>query len=146
MPDPAAHRRLIERFWDTLYVDRDLDRVGEFFAEDGHYEDVPAPDSGADGPRNIAARIRIGHEPVEAFEHHVQRMVCEGDTVVTEHAETWKWHTGESVSLPFVSIHVIRDGKIALWRDYWDMGTLLNAAPKWWLEHIMKHSQADFGD
>jgi len=39
-------------------------------------------------------------------------MVAEGDTVVTEHAETWHWHTGEQVTLPFVSVQELRDGSI----------------------------------
>jgi ketosteroid isomerase-like protein len=99
---------LIRRFWQDLYA-RDFARVGAYFAEDGHYEDVPAPDAGAVGPAAVAARLRIGLE---------------------------------SVALPFVSIHVIREGKIALWRDYWDMNTLMDAAPQWWVEHILREAAA----
>jgi ketosteroid isomerase-like protein len=65
-------------------------------------------------------------------------IVAESDTVVTEHAEHWEWPTGEAVTLPFVSVQQIRDGKIVRWWDYWDMATLMNAAPAWWVEHIMK--------
>ena len=61
-----------------------------------------------------------------------------GDTVVTEHAETWHWPTGEQVTLPFVSVHEMRDGSIVRWWDYWDLQTLMNAAPAWWVEHIMQ--------
>jgi len=43
----------------------------------------------------------------------------------------WHWHTGEFVVLPFVSVFDLRDGKIARWWDYWDLGTLMNAAPQW---------------
>ena len=49
----------------------------------------------------------------------------------------WTWHTGESVTLPFLSVHVLRDGAIAEWRDYWDLQTLLGSAPQWWVDHIM---------
>lgn len=45
----AANRQLIERFWQDLYR-RDFDKVGSYFAPDGHYRDVPAPDEGASGP------------------------------------------------------------------------------------------------
>ena len=34
------------------------------------------------------------------------------DAVITEHTETWHWKTGESVTLPFVSVHELRDGVI----------------------------------
>ena len=39
--------------------------------------------------------------------------------------------------LPFVSMHEIREGLIVRWWDYWDMSTLMNAAPPWWIEYIM---------
>ena len=137
------NRKLVQDFWQALY-ERDFERVAAFFAEDGHYEDVPAPDPGATGPANVVKRLKIGLEPIEGYEHHLHRMVAEGDTVVTEHTEDWTWHTGEKVSLPFVSIHVVRDGKIVLWRDYWDLGTLMSGAPPWWIERLARHSAADF--
>ena len=137
------NRKLVQDFWQALY-ERDFERVAAFFAEDGHYEDVPAPDPGATGPANVVKRLKFGLEPIEGYEHHLHRMVAEGDTVVTEHTEDWTWHTGEKVSLPFVSIHVVRDGKIVLWRDYWDLGTLLSGAPPWWIERLARHSAADF--
>jgi limonene-1,2-epoxide hydrolase len=142
--DGVENKRIVEAFWDALYQ-RDLERVAAFFAEDGHYEDVPAPDPGATGPANVVRRLAIGLEPIERYEHELHRMVCEGDTVVTEHTETWHWHTGESVSLPFVSIHVLEAGRIRLWRDYWDLQTLMSAAPAWWIERLAKHTPADFG-
>ena len=63
---------------------------------------------------------------------------------MTEHTETWHFHTGEVVANPFVSVHVIADGKIKIWRDHWDLQTLLGSAPQWWLDRIMSHSEADF--
>jgi len=63
-------------------------------------------------------------------------MVAEGGTVVTEHTETWHWHTGEQVTLPFVSVQQLRGGQIVRWWDYWDLSTLMNAAPAWWIEDI----------
>ncbi len=143
MAESDENRRLIERFWSDLY-ERDYDKVGSYFAEDGLYEDVPAPDSGAVGPKAVAARLRIGLEPVERYVHHQHRMVAEGDTVVTEHTEDWHFHSGEVVSLPFVSIHVVKDGRIVLWRDYWDLNTLMSGAPKWWIERLATFSEADF--
>ena len=56
---------------------------------------------------------------------------------MTEHAEEWHWHTGESVANHFVTVMVVHGGAIARWSDYWDLQTLLAAAPAWWVEHIM---------
>jgi hypothetical protein len=63
-------------------------------------------------------------------------VVADGDVVITEHTETWLWRTGETVTLPFVSVHVIEAGKIVRWTDYWDLQTLLGSAPAWWIEEI----------
>jgi len=138
MTDLEANKELVRRFWRDLYENRDWDAVGTYFAENGHYEDVPTQDAGADGPAAIAARLRVGLDPIEKSVHHLHRLVAEGDTVVTEHTEDWHFGEGVVVCLPFVSIHTIEDGKFVLWRDYWDLGTLMNGAPQWWLEHIMK--------
>ena len=141
MAPEDANRRLIEQFWQDLYR-RDLDKVGSYFAPDGHYRDVPAPDPGAFGPEQVAARLRLGLLPIEGHAHHIRNLVAQGHVVMTEHDEEWRWHTGESVVLPFVSVHEIQDGKITRWWDYWDMPTLMNAAPAWWIEYIMSGGTA----
>jgi limonene-1,2-epoxide hydrolase len=127
----------VQAFWLALY-DRDWDRIAQFFGAESEYTDVPSPaDDVARGPRLIVARLRLGLERISAYEHELRLMVAEGDTVITEHAETWHWHTGEQVTLPFVSVQERRDGTIMRWWDYWDLQTLMNAAPSWWVEHIM---------
>ena len=141
MSRETSNRQLIERFWQDLYT-RDFDKIGAYFAEDGHYRDVPAPDRGAFGPKEVAARLRLGLEPISAYYHHLKHIVADGDMVITEHAEEWHWHTGEKVVLPFVSVHEIRDGKLTRWWDYWDMATLMSAAPQWWIEYIMSGGTA----
>jgi limonene-1,2-epoxide hydrolase len=135
--DTERNRAIVQQFWDDLY-ERDFERVASYFTDDAHYTDIPAPEEGAFGPERIVARLRLGLEPLSGYEHHFENLVADGHLVVTEHAEEWHWHTGESVVLPFVSVHELRDGKIVRWHDYWDMGTLMNAAPAWWVEHIMK--------
>jgi limonene-1,2-epoxide hydrolase len=138
MSRAASNRQLIENFWRDLYR-RDFEAVGAYFAADGEYTDVPSPeDDIARGPREVAARLRLGLEPLEAIYHHPRHMVAQGDLVFTEHAEEWHWPTGERVVIPFVSVHEIHDGKIVRWWDYPDLQKLLSAAPKWWVEHIMK--------
>ena len=137
------NKKVVASMWSNLY-EKDWDGVASHIAEDGHYEDVPTPDPGATGPQNIIKRLRIGLDSVVRFEHDIHRVVAEGDTVVVEHTETWHFETGESVVNPFVTVHEVRNGKIALWRDYWDIGTLMSQAPQWWIEKIAKNSEADF--
>ncbi len=136
--DPAGNTAVVSAFWEALYR-RDWEAIAGFFTEDAEYTDVPSPaDDVARGPAQIVARLRLGLEPITEYHHHHRLTVAEGDVVVTEHAEEWHWHTGEQVVLPFVSVHELRHGRITRWWDYWDMATLMDAAPAWWVEHIMQ--------
>ncbi|HYL53586.1 MAG TPA: nuclear transport factor 2 family protein, partial [Acidimicrobiia bacterium] len=86
-----------------------FEKVGAYFAPDGEYTDMPTPaEDVARGPAQIAARLRLGLDPLSAISHDVRAIVCDGDTVVTEHVEHWEWPTGERASLPFVSVQQIR--------------------------------------
>jgi limonene-1,2-epoxide hydrolase len=129
---------LTETFWSDLFR-RDFDAVGAWFSPDGNYRDIPAPEEGAFGPAEVAARLRLGIEPLEKYEHVPGwNIVSQRDTTMTEHVERWTWSTGETVELPFVSVIVFNDqNQITRWWDYWDLGTLMNAAPGAWVEHIM---------
>ncbi len=132
----AANKETVRAFWGALY-ERDWDAIGGFFEADSEYTDVPSPDDDvAHGADQIVARLRLGLERISGYEHALRLMVSEGDVVVTEHSETWHWHTGEQVTLPFVSVHELRDGAIVRWWDYWDLQTLMGAAPAWWIEHV----------
>lgn len=133
---------LARRFWDDLYAHA-FDRLGAYFTDDAVYDDVPIPAARVIGPKAIVRKLEIGFARVPRHVHHLHRMVADADTVVTEHTEDWCFAEDHVVSLPFVSIQVIRGGKFSLWRDYSNMDTLLSAAPPWWLEHVMQSWAAD---
>ena len=137
------NKKIVASMWDCLYR-KDFDGVAAHIAEDGHYEDVPTPDAGATGPANVVKRLRVGLDPVVRFEHEVHRVVAEGPHVVVEHTETWHFETGESLSNPFVTLHEVVDGKIKLWRDYWDLNGMMAQAPQWWIERIAKHDESEW--
>jgi len=139
----AENRRIVASMWEALYR-KDFDGVAAHIADDGHYEDVPAPDAGATGPANVVKRLRVGLDPVVRFEHDIHRVVAEGSNVVVEHTETWHFETGESLSNHFVTMHELEDGKIKLWRDYWDINTMMAQAPQWWIERISKHDESEW--
>jgi len=137
------NKRVVAQLWECLYR-KDFDGVAACMADDGLYEDVPAPDRGARGPANVVKRLRVGLDPVARFEHEVHRVVAEGDSVLVEHTETWHFETGEQLTNQFVTVHEVRNGKIALWRDYWDLNTMMAQAPKWWIERLARHSEAEW--
>jgi limonene-1,2-epoxide hydrolase len=135
--DAQANAELVGRFWEALRA-RDFAGVGAFMSERGHYVDVPVigVDEGAFGPAETEARLRLGLEPLAGYVLHDGPIVASGDMVVTEHAEEWTWATGEHVRLPFCSVMEVRDGKVDRWWDYFDLSTLMNAAPAAWVESI----------
>ena len=127
MPTTDANKALVARFWDDLYAHR-FDALGAYFTDNAEYDDVPIPPAKVFGPAAIVRKLEIGFGRVPGHRHHLHGMVAEGETVITADDHV--------VSLPFVSVQVVRDGKIALWRDYSNMATLIEAAPAWWLEHV----------
>jgi len=129
-------RVVVAAFWDALYA-RDWEAVRGFFTEESIYYDVPIGAAFAGrGPESIEARLRLGLETLAAYEHRPGVVVAEGDTVVTEHEEIWFWESGETVTLPFVSVQRVRHGSILLWKDYWDQKTLMDAAPRSWHDRL----------
>ena len=137
MSDPQSNTELVLLFWDALRR-RDFAAVGSYMSERGHYVDVPVIgiDEGAYGPAETEARLRLGLEPLADYVLHDGPIVASGHMVVTEHSEEWTWETGEHVTLPFTSVMEVRDGKVDRWWDYFDLSTLMNAAPASWVEAI----------
>jgi limonene-1,2-epoxide hydrolase len=134
--DRDANRAVVAAFWAALYA-RDWARIRTFFGPDSIYYDVPTgPTSAGRGPDGIEARLRLGLEGLVGYSHVEGVVVADGDHVVTEHAETWQWPSGETVTLPFVSVQRIVDGTIVLWKDYWDFQTLMAAAPAAWHDRL----------
>jgi len=130
-----ANVAFVARFWEDLYAHR-FAALGAYFTADAVYDDVPIPAARVVVPAAIVRKLEIGLARVPRHVHHVHRVVADDDTVVTEHTEDWCFAEDHVVSLPFVSIQEIRDGRIARWSDYSNIDTLLSAAPSWWLEHV----------
>jgi len=130
-----ANVSFVARFWEDLYAHR-FAALGAYFTADAVYDDVPIPAARVVGPAAIVRKLEIGLARVPRHVHHVHRVVADDDTVGTEHTEDWCFAEDHVVSLPFVSIQEIRDGRIARWSDYSNIETLLSAAPSWWLEHV----------
>jgi limonene-1,2-epoxide hydrolase len=137
----AANEELVREFWQRLGR-RDFAGCGAMMAPQGHYVDVAVANSdpGAFGPDETTARLQLGLGKLLRYELHDGPIVASQGYVVTEHSETWTWEEGVTATLPFTSVMEISDGKITRWWDYFNLATILDAAPAWWLEHIMAQS------
>ncbi|HVT64405.1 MAG TPA: nuclear transport factor 2 family protein [Mycobacteriales bacterium] len=133
----AHNVELVRGFWAALYA-RDWDAIAGHFGPDSVYWDVPVgPTAAGKGPADIVSRLKLGLEGLAGYEQYEGPIVAQGDLVVTEHREVWHWPTGETASLPFVSVMTVVDGVITVWKDYWDYNTLWQAAPESWHERLL---------
>ena len=131
--DPVT---VVGEFWEALYR-RDWEAIAASFAPSAGYWDVPVgPTAAAKGPADIVARLQLGLAGLAGYEHFPGTVACTGHEVITEHREVWHWPSGETASLPFVSVMRVEGGLITLWKDYWDYATLIQAAPASWVEEL----------
>ena len=120
--------------WKALSA-REWDLVKSFLSEDCIYLDMPVgPTAAAKGPDDIVKRLKIGLAPLESYQNFDGLLLADGRDAMYEHHEEWHWATGESAVLKFVTVHRVENGRVTLWKDYWDMGALTNHAPPTWLE------------
>jgi limonene-1,2-epoxide hydrolase len=133
---PADAEAVVLGMWNAL-SGRDWEAMKPFLAEDCIYVDMPVgPAAAARGPEDIVKRLKCGLQPLAGYENHDGLLVSNGSDVMYEHSETWKWTSGESALLQFVTVHKVIDGRITVWKDYWDFGALLNHAPSDWMEQL----------
>ena len=122
--------------WQAL-SGRDWAAVKTFLSADCVYVDMPlGPTLAARGPDDIVKRLKVALEPLAGYVNHDGVLVSNGSDVMYEHSETWRWTSGETAVLQFVTVHRVDDGKVSLWKDYWDMGGMTAQAPPTWLEDL----------
>jgi limonene-1,2-epoxide hydrolase len=97
---------------------KDFDRVVALLADDVVYQNVPFP---ADrGKPAVIRTLKMFEKVVTKFEVRMKNIAAQGGTVLTERVDVL------SGPLLYLDIKVcgtfeVRDGKIVLWRDYFDL-------------------------
>jgi limonene-1,2-epoxide hydrolase len=108
---------VVRRFC-AAWGDGDLDEIVEFFTDDAVYHNIPlAPVTGKDAIRTTIAGFTQG---VEKIEFRVDHIAGDGRVVMTERVDVFSL-PGKTVSLPVMGAFEVRAGRIAAWRDYFDM-------------------------
>ena len=100
----------------------DLDAIMSYFAEDAVWDNVPmAPAKGKAAIREMTHGFL---KDSAKFEAKILKTVHVGNTVFDERVDTIVMKSGKSASIPVAGMFEINDaGKIAVWRDYFDLGT-----------------------
>jgi limonene-1,2-epoxide hydrolase len=123
MPDKLAtvHRVI------SALARKDYDGALPFFTEDCEYTNLPM--GSVTGPDGVRAVLQPFFAPTIENDLVVLRSAVEGDTVFTERLDRHRLAHGW-VELPVTGVFVFRQGKIAVWREYFDLGTLLRQWPE----------------
>ena len=102
----------------------DVDELVSYFTPDGTYYNMPArPVSGHEDLKTFIGRFIAGWEKTD---WEILNLLADGDIVMAERMDRTV-AGGKPVDLPCFGIFEMRDGKIAVWRDYFDMATYTRA-------------------
>lgn len=100
---------------------RDLDRVCSLVTDDIEYDNVPMGKVyGPDAVRKVLS-AGVTQEATD-IEWRILEQIEQGDIVMNERIDcflvndTW-------IEIPIAALFKVRDGKICLWRDYFDLDT-----------------------
>lgn len=99
-------------------VRADPDEFASYFAQDAVWWNSPwQPVKGREAIRETLLR---GAQRMTALPWEIRHIISEGDIVVTERIDRFLVGT-KKISVPCMGIFELLDGKIAAWRDYWDL-------------------------
>ena len=98
----------------------DADELAAYFTDDGVYYNMPTEP--VEGRENVRAFIAGFMGSWESTDWEIFNIIAEGDIVMVERVD----HTvalGNIIDLPCLGIFEMEDGKIKIWRDYFDLAT-----------------------
>jgi limonene-1,2-epoxide hydrolase len=98
----------------------DYDSLLEYFAADAVYHNIPMEP--LQGVEEIKGFLESFSAMAQSIDFVIHRQVVSGNVVMNERTDTLRMHDGTAVNLPVMGTFEIEDGKIAAWRDYFDMG------------------------
>lgn len=99
---------------------RDQQRILDAFTEDGVYHNMPMqPAVGKDAIKGLLGMILA---PASDVKFEIKHIAADGNVVMTERLDAFVMG-GKTVTLPVMGVFEVRDGKIAAWRDYFDLAT-----------------------
>jgi limonene-1,2-epoxide hydrolase len=99
-------------------VAMDLDGACELVADDLEYDNVPMGKN--HGPEGLKAFLGAMAAGVQQVEFVIHRQAAAGNLVLNERTD--RFLVGERwIDLPVAGVFELRDNKIVLWRDYFDM-------------------------
>jgi len=113
----AENIALIRKFIDAC-VRADPDEFVRYFAEDATWWNSPW--QLIQGREAIRDTLQRGAQRMKALPWEIRHILADDDVVMTERVDHFMVGN-RRVSVPCMGIFELHDGKIAAWRDYWDL-------------------------
>ena len=114
---------LVQRFCDEWGKGANVDTIIGYFTDDAVYHNIPIdPVTGAEGIRGMIAMFVTGPERIE---FRVANIAAVGNVVLTERVDVFEF-ADFTIELPVMGTFEVRDGRIAHWRDYFDLNQYMS--------------------
>jgi limonene-1,2-epoxide hydrolase len=104
---------------------RDVDELLGFFTDQAVYHNIPM--SPAAGKAEIRATLEMFVPDSPSIEFEIRNVASAGQIVFTERIDRMTI-AGNAVAVPVAGVFEIDDGKIAAWRDYFDLQQFMTPA------------------
>jgi len=121
-PAGGESAKVVSAFLDSWFKG-DLDETMSYLAEDVYYWNVPAePIRGRVKSRQFLAPF-FEKDPLvvpSSFETKVKQTLADGANVIVERVDSFDIN-GKKWKIPVVGVFEVKNGKITVWKDYFDM-------------------------
>jgi len=114
------NEQLVTKFC-NLFTQPDIEKIAALTTEDVEYHNMPWETSF--GHEAIRKLLGPFVNPARCSKMEIHHTMSRNDVVMNERTETWEYE-GTVVVLPVAGVFRIREGKIALWNDYFDEKTI----------------------
>ncbi|MEZ5247096.1 MAG: nuclear transport factor 2 family protein [Acidimicrobiales bacterium] len=116
----AQNRAVVASLADA-WAAQDIEAIMGHFTDDIVYHNMPMEP--AEGTEAVRAAIEGFLAMADSISFETLHEVAEGDVVLNERVDTFVI-AGNPTPIEVMGIFELRDGKIARWRDYFDMAGL----------------------
>ena len=117
---------VVRQFCDEWAKGPDIAALLAYFTDDAVYHNIPvAPVTGRDAIRSTIEMFTGG---VDRIEFRLLNIAADGGIVLTERIDIFVLPNA-TIELPVMGTFEVRDGKIAAWRDYFDLNQYMSQLP-----------------
>lgn len=118
-----SQEEVVVRRFLALWAESDADAMADLIAEDGVYDNVPQ-NKPMHGREAVRKWLQMCFEHLTRIDVEVLNIATNGEWVLSERIDT---HVSNDrlMPLPVMGACRIVDGKIQLWRDYFDVQTVV---------------------